>query len=419
VGFLAGNCGRVNAAHVKDTEFYQQILGLDAPWKVAGVELDMEGRRVVLRVEVDRATKWAHPETKLAASLHKWTERRWRHLDTCQFETVIEARVPSIKHADGSIEEVAVPWAERYQRVTRLMARAVIIWVQACGNVRKVADLMRLDWHTVDDIMKAAVGRGLERRAAEVVRNLGIDEKSFRKGHVYASILNDLDGSRVWDLVEGRAADSTFELLDTLDEAQRDGVEAVAMDMWPAYETAVRAMLARADIVHDKFHISGYLNKAVDDVRKEEHRQLMKEGDDTLKGTKYDWLHNFPDLRREPSFRQLYSANLKTSRAWRLKESFAGFWEYNYAGPALKFFKDWVAEVNRSRLEPLKKVARMLAGRIDGLLNYIKHRITNAASEGMNSQVARIIANARGLRSFAALRIRVLFFLGKLDLSIS
>jgi transposase len=139
---------------------------------------DMEGRRVMLRVEVCRVTEWAHPETRLAASLHKWTERSWRHLDACQFETVIKARVSSINHADGSIEEVALPWAERYQRVTRLMAQAVIIWEQACGNVRKVADLMRLDWHTVDAIMKAAVERGLERRETEVVRNPGIDEKS-------------------------------------------------------------------------------------------------------------------------------------------------------------------------------------------------------------------------------------------------
>jgi len=87
-----------------------------------------------------------HPETKLAASLHKWTERTWRHLDTCQFETLITANVPSVKHQDGSIEEIAVPWAERYQRITKLLAQAVILWLEACGNVSKVAEIMRLDW---------------------------------------------------------------------------------------------------------------------------------------------------------------------------------------------------------------------------------------------------------------------------------
>lgn len=403
---------------MQSTEFYQQILGISSPWKIVKVELDMEAKRVVIRTEVDRKTKWYHPDTQLPASLHKWTERTWRHLDTCQFETLIIADVPSVKHKDGSIEEIAVPWAGRYQRHTKLLAQAVIMWLQACGNVSKVAEMMRLDWQTVNSIMKEAVERGLIRREHIVIENAGMDEKSFRRGHVYASILNDLDNNRVWDLVEGRKTQNAKELLDTLNDEQQAAVKAVAMDMWAAYENAVNAKLPNADIVHDKFHISAYLNKAVDDVRKEEHQRLMKEGDDTLKNSKYQWLRNFPDLRSEPTFQSLYNANLETSKAWRFKESFSGFWDYIYTGAAVKFFEDWCKQVNRSKLEPMKKVAQMLQNRLQGLLNYLKHRITNAASEGMNSLVARIIANARGLRSFAALRFRVLFFLGKLDLSI-
>ncbi len=404
---------------MKSPDFYRQILGISSPWKIVSVDLDMTAKRVVVRAEVDRSTRWAHPETKLAASLHKWTERTWRHLDTCQFETLITANVPSVKHQDGSIEEIAVPWADRYQRITKLLAQAVIMWLQACGNVAKVAEAMHLDWQTVNNIMKAAVERGLLRREDEIIEHVGIDEKSFKRGHVYASILNDLDNNRVWDLVEGRKTENALELIDALTGEQRLGVKAVAMDMWAAFEKAVNLMLPNADIVHDKFHISAYLNKAVDDVRKAEHRALMKEGDETLKNSKFDWLHNFPDLRSERTFQSLYNANLETSKAWRLKESFAGFWDYIYEGSAVKFFKDWCKQVNRSHLEPMKKVSQMLSNRFQGLLNYLKHRITNAASEGMNSLVSRIIANARGLRTFAALRIRVLFFLGKLNLSIA
>ena len=152
---------------------------------------------------------------------------------------------------------------------------------------------------------------------------------------------------------------------------------------------------------------------------KQEHRQLMAKDDDTLKGTKCLWLRNFPDLRSQRSFQELYAANLKTSRAWRLKESIAGFWEYRYKGAAEKYFRDWCEKVKRSRLESMKKVADMLNNRIDGLLNYLKYWITNAASEGINSLVARVVGNATGLRSFKKFRIRVLFFLGKLDLSIA
>ena len=419
MGILAGMFRNGKILPMDSTSFYSQILGITSPWKIVNVELDMVAKRVVIRVEVDRKIKWGHPETKLAASLHKWTERTWRHLDTCQFETLITANVPSVKHQDGSIEEIAVPWAERYQRITKMLAQAVILWLQACGNVSKVAEIMGLDWGTVNTIMKAAVERGLLRREKEVIEYVGMDEKSFRRGHIYASILNDLDNNRVWDMVEGRKTENAMDLLDTLSEEQKDGVRAVAMDMWAAYEKAVSETLLNADIVHDKFHISSYLNQAVDDVRKEEHQQLMKEGDETLKNSKYQWLHNFPDLRCEPSFQSLFNANLKTSLAWRLKECFSGFWNYRYSGAAKTFFKDWCKQVKRSKLEPMMKVASMLENRLQGLLNYLIHRITNATSEGMNSLVSRIIANARGLRTFAKLRIRVLFYLGKLDLSIA
>ena len=401
-----------------NTEFYRHILGLESPWGVSNVDLDMTANRVVIRLEIDRTTKWFHPETREPAILHKWTERRWRHLDTCQFETIIEASVPSVKYRDGKIEEVAVPWADRYQRYTKLMEQAVIMWLQACGNVDKVAATMRLDWQTVNRIMERAVERGLLRRENEPISKVGVDEKSFRKGHVYASILNDLDNNRVWDLVEGRTKQNAKELFETLSEEQRAGVEAVAMDMWAAFENAATELMPHADIVHDKFHVSAHLNKAVDEVRKEEHRELMSKGDETIKKTKFLWLRNIPDLRCEPSFQELYNANLKTSRAWRFKESFAAFWDYIYQAPAEKFFNDWHRAVKRSKLEPLKKIADMLANRLWGLKNYLKHRITNAASEGMNSLVARVIANARGLRSFRTLRVRVLFFLGKLDMAV-
>lgn len=404
---------------MKDTDFYQQILGLVSPWRVIEVLLEMESKRVTVRVELEPKTKWFDPETGQAAHLHKWTERKWRHLDTCQFETIIEARVPSVLYPGGKVEEVVVPWADRYQRVTRMLAQAVIVWLEACGNVKKVAEIMRLEWNTVDGIMRAAVERGLKRRESEVIEHVGMDEKSFRRGHIYASILNDLDSQRVWDLVEGRKTENAKALLDTLGDEQKAGVKAAAIDMWPAFENAIRAQLPQADIVYDKFHICGYLNKAVDTVRKEEHRELTQKGDDRLKNTKYVWLRNFPDLRSERSFQELYAANLKTSRAWRLKESFDGFWDYRYTGAGKKFFGDWHTKVKRSRLEPMKKVAQMLADRLDGVLNYLKHRITNATSEGMNSLVSRVVANARGLRSFATFRIRVLFFLGKLDLSIA
>ena len=128
-------------------------------------------------------------------------------------------------------------------------------------------------------------------------------------------------------------------------------------------------------------------------------------------------MRNFHDLRLQPSFRPLYRLNLRTSRAWRLKETFGGFWQYCYEGSARKFFGDWLAQATRSGLTPMKKVAAMFVRRLPDLINYLKHRITNAAFEGINSQAACPIVNPRGISGFENFRTRVLFFTGKLDLS--
>ncbi len=404
---------------MKDTDLYQQVLGLDKPWQVREVKLELAAKRVTVIIECDRGVRWGDPADGSRAHIHGWTKRQWRHLDTCQFETVLEAEVPSVKYADGRVEEVAVPWAERYSRVSKLMEAFVIRVLEAASSVQEAATLLGMGWEQVNRIMKRAVERGLERREAGEIEHLGIDEKSIARGHKYATVLNDLSGARVWEVVEGRKQVDADGVWDSLTKDQREGVQAIAMDMWPAFENSAGEALPNAKIVHDKFHVSKHRNEAVDKVRKAEHRKLMAQGDDTLKGSKYEWMRNHPDMRKAEaaSFRELHKINLKTSRAWRLKETFSGFWDYSYAGAAEKFFKEWYGKAIRSQLEPVKAVARMLKTHLPELLNYLSHRITNAMSEGFNSLIQNIKANARGLPNFANFRIRILFYCAKLDMT--
>ena len=162
-----------------------------------------------------------------------------------------------------------------------------------------------------------------------------------------------------------------------------------------------------------------YLNDAVDRVRRAEHKRLSAQGDSPLTGTKYQWLRNIPDKRsaQAHAFRALYPCVAKTSRAWTLKESFGPFWDYHYPKPAQQYFKAWAARAMRSNLAPMKEVAAMLRRHLQGLLAYTRHHITNAAAEGFNSVIQNIKANARGLRSFANFRTRILFYCGDLDLA--
>jgi transposase len=404
---------------MKDTQLYEQLLGLNKPWSVDRVELELEQKRITVHVQCEQGTVWGDPETgQDRAHVHGWAERSWRHLDTCQFETRIVAKVPRLKFKSGRVEDATVPWAERYSRITVMMEAFVVRLLQAAANVSRVTKLIKLDWHTVNEVMRRAVQRGLERRGEEAVPYVGMDEKSFLRGQNYATVLTDITGSRVLEVQPGRKLEDAKKVLSCLSPAQRQGVRAVALDMWPGYMSAAREMLGHADLVHDKFHISKYLNEAVDQVRRKEHKRLLWKGDTTLSGTKFAWLKGLPDKRcaEAVAFRHLYHANLHTSRAWALKESFAAFWDYRSPKAAQRFFNSWSTRAMRSRIEPMKKVTLMLRRHVNGLLNYTKHRITNAAAEGFNSTIQTLKANARGFRSFANYRTRILFFCGKLDL---
>ena len=176
--------------------------------------------------------------------------------------------------------------------------------------------------------------------------------------------------------------------------------------------------MPHADIVHDKFHISKYLGEAVDAVRKQEHRSLSQAGKSPLTGSKWAWLKKYPDGRSAEaiSFRALNQLNLKTSRAWCIKENFTQFWSSSYKGAAKRYFKAWSNNAMRSRLEPVKKVVNMLRRHEEGLLNFSQHRISNACAEGFNSAIQLIKANARGFRNFTNYRARILFHCGKLNL---
>jgi transposase len=293
--------------------------------------------------------------------------------------------------------------------------------IEACGCVQQARGLLQLGWDAVQRIMERGVQRGLDRRKLEKVRYAGIDEKSFRKGHSYVSVLNDLEESRVLEVVDGRTEQSADALWNTLGDETLQSIEAVAMDMWEAFMKSTRLNVPQALIVHDRFHIAGYLTKAVNEVRSKEHRKLLGMGDETLKGSKQLWLFNVENVSeaRWMHFEQLLKMDLKCAEAWAMKESMRHFWDYKYVGNARNFFEQWHDWVQEHGEEPMKKVARMLERHLPEVLNYFRHRITNAVSEGLNSKIQSIKAMARGFKAFKNYRIRILFFCGKLDMAIS
>jgi transposase len=408
---------------MNDKEFLFRVLGLREPWEVEEVKLDLGGKKVEVRVAVKGGTKWSEDGRLLPIAGYE--ERTWRHLDTMQLETIISARVPRVTYEEQTEQGVKqttrmvrVPWAEPGSRWTLAFEAFSVCVLQACGNTNEAAGWLRLDWRAAQRIMDRAVERGLARRRLEKVPYLGMDEKSFRKGHRYGSLVNDLQEGRVLEVVEHRTTEAATAALQTLPPETRASVKAVAIDMSAAYASAIRVACPQAEIVHDKFHVSALLGQAVDDVRREENARLQARGDMTLKGTRYDWLFQPEHLSDERllSFKDLVERELKTAKAWHHRTLFNEFWNHTSITGARRFFDKWFQRAVRSKLKPVVTVARTLLAHLPGLLAYITHRITNALSESLNSRIQTLKNSARGFHRFEAFRVRILFFLGGLDL---
>jgi transposase len=401
------------------TEHYRVLLGLDAGWLVEQVDFSLEDKKVEIRLAHARdglccpECGGSCPQADLAP------ERQWRHLDTMQFQTVIRARIPRSKCPQCGVKTIAIPWADKHSRFTLLFEAFAIEVLNACANVQRAAILLDLDWQTTHGIMERAVKRGLQRRSLEEVRHVGMDEKSFGRGQDYVSVMTDLDGSRVLEVVEDRTQEAADALWNSLPSAQRQQVLGVAMDMWQPYIASTRQQAPAAEIVHDKFHVSKHLNEAVDQVRRQENKTLRAEGDERLVGSKQLWLFNPKNLSKErkQELAALKEETLKTSRAWGIKEYFRKFWDYTYTSNAADFFEDWYGWAVRSRLKPMIKKAKMLKRHLVELLNYFRQRITNAMTEGFNSRIQSIKSAARGFRAFKNYRTRILFYCGKLQLA--
>ena len=404
---------------MEDRELYATILGVRDPWTVERVELDAKGERVDVWLGYERGSAQC-PECDAAGAVHDHRERAWRHLDTCQFETRLHARVPRVNCAAHGVKQVRVPWAEKGSQFTALFERLAIDWLRE-ATVSAVARRMRLSWDEVWGIQKRAVRRGLERRGPLEPIFVGVDEKSFRRRHHYATLVNDIIDARVLYVAEGRTQESLEPFYrEELTAAARENLTAIAMDMWePFIQTTLREVPQAADkIVFDKFHVAKHLNEAVDKVRRREQRDLRSQGDPRLTHTKYWWLKTGPldDATLQRQFCALRNSDLKVARAWSIKETAMNLWSYESKTWAHKFFKRWFFWATHSRLKPVVDVARMMKRRLHNLLTYIDFPITNAASESINATVQTIKSKARGFRNFDNFRTAIFFHCGGLDL---
>ena len=407
---------------MKDFELYQQILGLVKPWQVKQVTLQPESGEVEVEVEC-RESVWGCPQCHQRMQIQDWERRRWRHLDSCQFKTIIVAEVPRVKCAEHGTQTVVVPWAEKYSRFSKFFERFAIDVMLECSILGAAEKILRISWDEADGIKQRAVKRGLGRKVPKVMPQLCVDEKNVGVGQQFMTIVAEITpdaSARVEYVGEGRTRASLDDFWKQLTEEQREGVEAVAMDLWEPYRSSTLEYVPEADkkITHDPYHLVCYMNEAVNKVRKAEHQRLSEGGDNRLAGSRFTWLYgweNQPD-KQQVRWESLSQERLQTARAWRIKESFRWFWWLPDRDTAKTYFGQWYGWAIRSRLEPVKKVARMLQRHLERILNFFDHRLTNGPIEGLNNKIQGLIKKAYCYRNKERFKTDVLFHLGGLDL---
>jgi len=403
-------------------EFYSNLLGITDPWEVASIKRDSSSREVTAIVSLKAGIPLLCPICGLPAKLHDHRSRRWRHLDSCNHKTIVEADIPRIECAQHGVKQVAVTWAVKGSRFTAEFESTVLLWLKG-DSISTVAENFRLSWDEVDGIMSRTVNRGLARRQKTAPKRIGIDETSFQKHHQYVTVILDKDTDSVIDILDDRKAITLRTWFKTQEKSDFARLESITMDMWDPFINAVKKNFPDAEklITFDRFHISQHFAKALDTVRAEEHRGFLACNEQSpLVRSKYQWLANSERIdnraTRRKEFMQLTRLNLKTSRAWQIKEAAGSFWNYSYIGVAEKNWRQLLGLISRCRLKPIIAVGKMIRRYFWGILNAIRFKVNNSMLEAKNACIQCIKKIACGFRNRKRFKNAILFHLGGLDL---
>lgn len=400
-------------------ELYAAILGIQAPWQVTDVDFSKEVEVVRVQIRMKRGTRLRCPTCNEVCPGYDTRRRSWRHLDTCQYKTILDADVPRVECTTHGVVQIDVDWAVPGSGFTALMEALVIDWLKE-ASIQAVSRRMSLTWDQVDGIMQRAVRRGLLRRAAMQPVRIGVDETSFQKRHEYVTVVSDTDTGDVLYVADDRGRESLQGFFDELEPVDLVRIQAVSMDMWGPYISVVDFNVPRSEekICFDKFHVAKHLGDAVDKVRRQEQRAQLESGDRSLVGSKYTWLRNptTMDAKSGSFLERLKRVALRTARAWALKEHAMCLWHYASRGWARRAWGSWISWALRSRLEPMKRVGRMVRQHLGGIVNAIVLKATNATAESINAKIQRVKRMACGFRNRDRFRTAIYFHLGGLDL---
>lgn len=400
---------------MSEKQLFEAALGLASPWYISGTQFDSANKALTIVIDFVAGSRFDHPDAAGKHAVHDTTTKRYRHLNFFQHECFLEVRVPRVKLPDGRVRMVEPDWAGKLSGFT-LLFEALVLTLCRQMPFAAVARLVGESWHRVHTICSRYVDLAVAEMDLGPTTALAIDETSYRRGHTYLTLAADAEQRKVVFVTEGRGSQTIAALAGHLTNhnASPGQIRSVSIDMSPAFIRGVGDHLPNARITFDKFHVVAHASLAVDRMRRLEQRV-----DPSLKGLRWTLLKDRDRLNREQRSDLdaliAHATSKRTARAWLYREHLREILERRQINVVSAMLKQWCSNVMRSKVEPMKDVARMIRKHFDGIVAWAQTRQTNGFLEALNGLFQAAKRKARGYTRFDTMRTVIFLIAGKID----
>lgn len=393
-------------------EIFEIGLGLQAPWYIEKVEFETVKTCKELHIYIDFKKGYKFKdEDGFEQNTHDTMQRTWQHLNFFQHKCYLHARVPRVINKDNKVVLVDVPWARKNSGFTLLFEAYSMLLIESEMPVSKAAKLVKVYPQRLWNIFNYWISIAHSEDKIENLENVGFDETSTKKGHNYVTVLADMTERRVLFCTEGKGAETIQQSVAYLKTKDVDieKIKNVCIDMSPAFISGCEKHLPKSAVTFDKFHVIKEVNKAMDDVRKQERRANFE-----LKGHKYTFLKSQLSIEKQIERNELLDKFKNLSDGYTLVEMFKDFWIINNPEDAMGYLAFWCDIAENSNLAPFLKASKTIKSHWQGIVNYTQSKINNGILEGINSKIQLAKKRARGYRNIKNFINMIYFIAGKL-----
>lgn len=396
-------------------QIFEAALGIANPWYIKGVDFDAEQKRLSIHIDFVAGSRFAYPGVEGAHPVHDTQFKRYRHLNFFQHECHLEVRVPRIKLPDGKVALVEPDWSGKLSGFT-LLFEALVLMLARQMPFAAVARIVGESWHRVYAICAKYVELAVAAADLSGVCAVAIDETSCQRGHNYLTLVADAEARKVIFVTDGRDAETVDSFAGYLSSHGGDAsqIDSASIDMSPAFIKGVTGSLSNARITFDKFHVIAHASTAVDKMRRNEQKT-----DPALKGLRWALLKDRRNLTASQcadlDALVAHITTKRTARAWLYREQLREILERKQINVVSALLAQWCTNVMRSKVEPMKEVAKMIRNHFDGIVAWAQTRQTNGFLEALNGLFQAAKRKARGYTSIHTMRTVIFLIAGKLD----